>query len=181
VRALIAAIACWGIGCAGATSNVPTSAFRASDASLFDHAVDRVRAPVTVDGELSAAFERRVVRSDFIAIVRVASISSDWVRRRSAYRLAMKVKERLKGSWPKELVLIVHDDQPGYESVKSNEDRLLRDSFVAFLKWENQAGDSERIAHWHLSPDSDAVREQIDYLLGRPASDPNAAGEADRR
>ena len=181
MRALIAAIACWGIGCAGATSNVPASDFRPSDASLFDQAVDRVAAPVTVDGELSGVFEHRVVRSDFIAVVRVASLSSDWVKRQSAYRLTVKIKERLKGSSPKELVLIVHDDEPGYQSVKSNEDRLLRDSFVAFLKWEKQAGASERIAHWHLSPNSDAVRQKIDHLLSRPASDPNTTVEPDRR
>jgi len=180
MRALIAAIACWGIGCAGAASNVPTSEFRASDVSLFDQTVDRVAAPITVDGELSAVFERRVDRSDFIAIVRVASLSSDWVKRRSAYRLAIKIKETLKGSPPKDLVLIVHDDEPGYASVKANEDRLLRNSFLAFLKWENRPQRSESIPRWHLSPDSDAAREKVDYLLGRPVSVPNAAAERER-
>ncbi len=159
---------------------MPASEFRPSDAALFDRAIDRLAAPVIIDGERSGAFDRRVVRADLIAVVRVASLSSDWVKRRSAYRLTVKIKERLKGSSAKELVLIVHDDEAGYESVKSNEDRLLRDSFVAFLKWETQAEASEPIAHWHLSPDSDAVRERIDDLLRQPATDPNAAVEDDQ-
>jgi len=171
VRVLLTAIACWGIGCATASSNVPAPDFRPSDAPLFDNAVDLVEAPVIVEGEWTGAFERRVGRADLIAVVRVDSLSSDFVSRRSSYRLAVKVKNRFKGGSLKELLLRVGDDEPGYETVRVNEDRLLEGGFVVFLKWAANPESFEPIARWHLSPDSDAVREKIDYFLRHPMKD----------
>lgn len=147
---------------------MPEPDFRPSDAPLFDHAVDLVEAPVLLAGEWGGAFERRVSRADLIAVVRVSSLSSDFISRRSAYRLTVKVKNRLKGSSSKELVLRVGDDQPGYQSVRVNEDQLLHNPFVAFIKWAANPESSELIAHWHLSPDSEEVREKIDYVLRHP-------------
>jgi len=171
VRVLIAAIACWGVGCAGASSNAPTTDFQPTDVSLFDNAVDLVEAPVIVEGQWSGAFERRVGRADLIAVVQVDSLSSDLVKRRSAYRLTVIVRDRLKGSSSTELVLRVRDDEAGYPSVRVNEDRLLHHPFVAFIKWEADTGSSELIAHWHLSPDSDAVRDKIEFFLRQPVRD----------
>jgi hypothetical protein len=127
--------------------------------------------PVIVEGEWSGAFEQRVGRADLIAVVRVDSLSSDLVKRRSSYRLTVRVKNRLKGSSSKEIVLRVRDDEAGYETVRVNEDRLLHDPFVAFVKWEADPESPELIAHWHLSPDSEAVREKIDFFLRHPARD----------
>jgi len=171
VRVLIAAIACWGIGCAGTSSNAPATEFLPSDAALFDNAVDLVEAPVIVEGEWSGAFEQRVGRADLIAVVRIDSLSSDLVKRRSAYRLTVRVKDRLKGTSSKDIVLRVGDDEPGYPTVRVNEDRLLHNPFVAFVKWEAASDSSKLIAHWHLSPDSDAVREKIDFFLRHPVRD----------
>ena len=171
VRLLIAAIACWGIGCAGVSSNVPASAFRPSDAALFDNAVDLVEGPVIVEGEWSGAFEQRVGRADLIAVVRVDSLSSDLVKRRSAYRLTVSVEEYIVGSSAKELVLLVRDDESGYRSVRINEDWLLRNSCVVFIKWEADSESPELTTHWHISPDSPAVRSKIDFFLRRPARD----------
>ncbi len=171
VRVLSAAIACFGIGCAGASSNAPRTDFRPSDVALFDNAVDLVEAPVIVEGEWSGAFERRVGRADLIAVVRVDSLSSDLVKRRSTYRISVRVEERLKGSSASEIALRVRDDEPGYPSVRVNEDRLLHNPLVAFVKWEDGPESSERIAHWHLSPDSDAVRDKIAFFLRQPARD----------
>lgn len=173
MRVLIAAIACWGIGCAGAAPNAPATDFRASDVRLFDNSVDLVDAPAIVEGEWSGAFEHRVARADLIAAIRVQSLSSELIKRRSAYRLNVRVKDRLKGTSSKELVLRVSDDEPGHRSVEVNEDRLLHDSFIAFIKWEAQPDAPELIAHWHLSPDSEAVRTKIDYFLRRPPPDPH--------
>jgi len=150
---------------------MPAPDFRPSDAPLFDNAVDLVEEPVIVEGEWTGAFERRVGRADLIAAVRVDSLSSDFVSRRSSYRLAVRVKNRLKGNSSKELLLRVGDDEPGYETVRVNEDRLLEGSFVVFLKWAVTPESSEPIARWHLSPDSDAVREKIDYFLRHPMKD----------
>lgn len=150
------------------------SDFRLSDVSLFDNAVDLVEAPVIVEGEFSGAFERRVGRSDLIAVVRVDTLSSDLVNRRSAYRLTLRVKDRLKGISTKEIVLRVGDEEAGYQSVRVNEDRLLHEPFVAFIKWESDPDRPELISHWHLSPDSDSVRQKINYFLRQPAIDTNA-------
>jgi len=177
VRALIVAIACWGVGCAGASPHAPTTEFLPSDAWLFDNAVDIVEAPVIVEGEWSGTFERRVGRADLIAGVRVDSLSSDLVQRRSAYRITVRVEDRLKGSSSEEIVLRVQDDEPGYRSVRANEEWLLHRPSVAFIKWKTDSGSPEPIARWHLSPDSPAVRDKIDFLLRQPAKDPHTEVE----
>ena len=171
MRVLIAALACWGLGCAGASSNAPTTDFQPSDVSLFDNTVDLVDAPVIVEGQWSGAFELRVARADLIAVVAVDSLSSDLVKRRSAYRLTVRVRDRLKGTSSTELVLRVRDDEAGYQSVRVNEDRLLHNPFVAFIKWEAAAGSPDLIAHWHLSPDSGAVRDKVEFFLRQPVRD----------
>ena len=178
VRALIAAaVACWGIGCAGPAANVPSTEFRASDLELFDNAVDTVDSPVIVEGEWSGAFERRVGRADLIAVVEVDSLASDLVKRRSAYRITLKVEQRLKGSSSEELVFRVTDEEPGYETVRAHEDRLLHDPFIAFVKWEAQGKSNDPLPRWHLSPDSEAVRSKIEYVLREPAKDPHTEVE----
>lgn len=176
MRVLIAAIACWGIGCAGAVSNVPVTDFRPTDVALFDNSVDLVATPVIVEGE-SGAFERRVGRADLVASIRVQSLHSELIKRRSAYRLTVKVKDRLKGESTREIELRVTDEEPGHRTVELNEDRLLRDAFIAFIKWEVDPESAEPIAHWHLSPDSEAVRDKIDYVLRRAAPDPHTEVE----
>jgi hypothetical protein len=176
VRLLIALIACWGLGCAGASSNTSLSDFRPGDAALFDNSVDRVASPVIVEGEFGT-FEKRVARADLVASIRVQSLHSEFVKRRSAYRLTVRVKDRLKGESARDLELRVSDDEPGHRSVEVNEDRLLHEPFIAFIKWEAAAGSSELIPHWHLSPDSEAVRDKIEYVLRRPAPDPHTEVE----
>ncbi|MBW2402442.1 MAG: hypothetical protein JRF42_01215 [Deltaproteobacteria bacterium] len=112
-----------------------------------------------------------MARADLIAVVAVDSLSSDLVKRRSAYRLTVRIRDRLKGTSSTELVLRVRDDEAGYQSVRANEDRLLHNSFVAFIKWEAVAGSPDLIAHWHLSPDSGAVRDKVEFFLRQPVRD----------
>lgn len=176
MRVLIAALACWGIACAGGSSSVPATDYRASDAPLFDRTVDVIAEAPIVEGERTA-FDYRVARADLIASIRVQSLHAEVVKRREAYRLVVKVKDRLKGQSSKELVLRVSDDEPGYRSVALHEDRLLHEPFIAFVKWEAVEGSSEPVAHWHLSPDSSAVRDKIDYVLRSPAPDPHTEVE----
>ena len=171
VRALTAAIACWGIGCAAAAVNAPATEYRASDAQLFEGAVDLVETPVIIESEWGGTFERRVGRADLIAVVRVQSLTSDFIKRRTTYRLHVKVRRRLKGESTKELVLKVTDEEPGFESVRVHEDRILENQLVAFIKWEADPASPELIAHWHLSPDSDAVRDKVEFFLRQPARD----------
>jgi hypothetical protein len=168
VRVLVVLIALCAVRCAGASSNAPQTEFRTSDAALFDGAVDLIENPLAVEGT-RGTFERRVARADLIAVIRLESLSSDLIRRRSAYRLAVRIERRLKGSSARELVLRVEEDQAGYRTVQANEDSLLRDPFIAFVKWERDAESSEPVSHWHLSPASDATLEQVQLVLRKPA------------
>lgn len=176
MRGSITALALWVMGCAGASSNVTATELLASDELLFDHAVDFVEDPVVIRDEWGGTFERRVARSDLIAVVRISSLSADTLPRRAAYRLTAKVKSTLKGSAPREVVLRVDDDQAGYQSVRVHEDRLLQDSFVAFVKWGSGPESEGPIAHWHLSPDSETVRENVDFFLRQPPPPPEPPG-----
>ncbi len=177
MRNSIAVLALCALGCAGATPNVPLTELPPSDAPYFDHAVDLVEDPVLVEGEGGGVFQQRVRRSDFVAVVRITSLSADALPRREAYRLTAKVKNRLKGDSPRELALKVDDDQRGYETVRVNEDRLLDGSFVAFVKWGLDPDSSDPVAHWHLSPNSDQVREKVDFVLRQPHSEPPPAAK----
>lgn len=168
VRFVVALLACAVIQCAGTSTQAPHTGFRESDLAIFDDAVDLVENPLIIEGT-RGAFERRVERADLIAVVRVESLSSDFIRRRSAYRLAVRIEQRLKGNAPAELMLRVDADQPGYHTVQTNEDLLLRDPFIAFVKWEPHSADAEAVNHWHLSPATNAAREQIEILLRQPA------------
>lgn len=174
VRLLIAAITCWGIGCAGASSNRPETDFGLADVALFDNGLDIVDAPVIVEGQRSGAFEQRVGRADLIAAVSIESLSSDLVKRRWAYRLRVRTGDRLKGISSKEMVLRVGDDESGYQSIRIHEDSLLRRPWIAFVKWEADPKSSDLIAHWHLSPDSLAVRNKIEFFLRHRVKNPRA-------
>ncbi len=172
MRALILAIASLGISCAGATSNVPTTTYEAGDAPYFDHSIDFVESPAIVEGEWRGAFEQRVLRADLIAAVRVQSSVAEVVQRRAALRLMVRVLERFKGASGKEIELRVEDEQPGYATVEDSEDRIVREPWIAFIKWENVGGGKAPVPHWHLSPDTAAVRAKIEYLLSTPPPDP---------
>ena len=71
----------------------------------------------------------------------------------------------------------VSDDEPGYRSVEANEDLLLHSPMVAFVKWEAVPGGEELLPHWHLSPDSPAVRDKVEFLLREPVKDPHTEVE----
>lgn len=177
MRALFLAIASLGVGCAGATPTVPATTYQASDAPFFDHSVDFVRSPAIVEGEWRGAFEQRVARADLVAAVRVKSSISEVVQRSSALRITVRVDEKLKGTSDDEIELRVDDDQPSHAVVEDHQQELLRDPWIAFVKWEGVGGGGSPVPHWHLSPDTPKVRAKIDYLLSIPPPDPNTQVE----
>ena len=171
VRVVAMGVVCAVLGCARGSSTVPTAEFAPEDQLLFDNSVDLVDKPVIVEGEWRGEFERRVTRADIIAVVKIESLSSDEDPRGSSYRLTAKVIDRVKGKSHRELVLRAHDDEPGFRSVRVNEDRLLGDSFVAFIKWEDDPESEQLVPRWHLSPDSRAVRDKVAFFLNPPPGD----------
>ncbi|MGB5810742.1 MAG: hypothetical protein WBG86_09445 [Polyangiales bacterium] len=157
--------------CAGGATTAAGVEFTPDDAQAFDNAVDFIDKPAIVESEWRGDFESRVTRSDGIAIIRVTSISGDKDRRGSGYRLTVEVTEVLEGALPTEIVLRVHDDEPGFRSVQANEDRLLGGSFVTFVKWQANEGSGGPIPRWHLSPNSAAVREKVRFFSNPPPGD----------
>ena len=153
-------------GCGGSTKSVVVVDFKPGDEEIFDNAIDLVADPAIVEGAWSGDFERRVDRADVIAVVEIETLSSDIdLDRRATYRLSAKLSETIKGKSVRDLVLRVRDDQPGFDTVRANEERLLRDRFVAFIKWQRGAASGERMPRWHLSPASSRVKNKVAFLL----------------
>lgn len=142
-----------------------------ADTVTFDDSVDMIDKPVVVESEWQGEFEKRVTRADFLGTVRVDGISRDEDRQGSGYRLKVKVTDTLRGRAPREMVLRVNDSQPGFRRVALYEDRLLGGSFVAFIKWQEDAESRRSIPRWHLSPDSPAVHDKVRFFSDPPPSD----------
>lgn len=153
-------------GCGGSRKDVVVADFRPGDEEVFDDAIDLVASPAIVQGEWGGDFERRVDRADLIAVVKIETLRSNVdLDRRTTYRLSAAVRETFKGRTVRELALQVGDHQGGFDTVRVNEDRLLREPFVAFVKWQDGSAPSEVRARWHLSPASLGVREKVAFLL----------------
>lgn len=169
---------CWSLGvlglllaCGGSSGAGPGVEFVPEDSLTFDDSVDMIDKPVIVESEWQGQFEKRVTRADFIGTVRVDAISLDADRRGSGYRLNVRVTDTLRGRAPREMVLRVNDQQPGFQSVSMYEDRLLGGSFVAFVKWQEDAESRQSIPRWHLSPNSPAVQDKVRFFSNPPPPD----------
>lgn len=171
MRVLVACVVCASLGCGGASTTAPTTDFAPEDDLLFDNSIDFVDRPAIVESEWRGQFERRVTRANIIAVVMIQSLSSVQDRQGAGYRLTAKVTELLKGASDREIVLRTHDGEPGFRRVQVNENRLLRDPFVAFIRWENDPEFEELVPRWHLSPDSPGVRDKVTFFLSPPPGD----------
>ena len=163
----------WGlIGCGGTQKVQVHSEFTDEDTLLFDDAVDLVEDPSTIQGGWGdvqgGLLQRRVDRSDFIAVMRVSTFHTDTdLDRRQSYRLQAQIKKRLFGRGPKEIALRVREGNAGFHSVRVAEDRLLGDPFVVYVKWYLDENMVEPKPHWHLSPATPAVLDRTRSMLGR--------------
>lgn len=160
-------------GCGGAqTEAVVTSPFTGEDAVVFEDGVDFVFDPDVLEGrwreDWSRELQQRVERADIVAVVRVATLRTDVdLDRRTTYRLIATVERELLGEPPQEeMSLVVREGEGGFESVRSNERRVLDGDFVAFVKWYQT--EHESVApHWHLSPATDPVLRRVEFLVRR--------------
>ncbi len=178
MRVLMMGVVCALSGCAKGPPAVSTVEFTAEDERVFDNSVDLVDKPAIVESEWRGGFERRVTRADVIAAVKVEALSADEDRRGAGYRLTVRVVDRLKGRSARELVLRVQDDELGFRTVRANEDRLLRDPFIVFIKWQSDPEFDGPVARWHLSPDSPEVRDKVAFFLNPPSRDDRTQVEA---
>jgi hypothetical protein len=170
VSTVVALAAALSVGCGGAAPKPrPVTEFTERDGRLFEDGVDFVGDPEALGGrwrdEWSEHLDHRVRRADAVAIVMVRTVRTDIdLDRRSTYRLLADVEEELLGALPEELSLTVNEQQQGFTTVQGNEERILNQPFVAFVKWyRTRSGQVE--AHWHLAPASEPVLDRTAWLL----------------
>ena len=176
-RALLALL----VGCGGGASSTRATEFLPTDDVLFDEGMDLVDDPVIIEGEWIGHFEQRVDRADLIVEVQIESLSSDVdLDRRASYRLNARVRDQIKGKRSDALLLRVSDRQRGYDSIRANEDRLLRDPFVAFVKWQADEITGKVEPRWHLSPASQGVKKKIAQLMRPPVGESHTEVEVIR-
>lgn len=159
-----------------------SSAFTDEDAKLFDDGIDFVADPGGLEGswleDWQKDLERRVGSADVVATVTVSTIRTDVdPSQRQTIHLVADVDKNIVGKAPgSELELTVEEGQPGFATVQGNDQRILNQPFVAYVKWyRTQDGDVK--PHWHLAPATPTVVEQTQSLADRRAA---AGGQGPR-
>lgn len=161
--------------CATASPNsVPTTGtpMSAEDRVLFDDGVDFVGDPGVLEGrwrdDWSSELDARVTGADVVAYVQVRALRTDLdLERRTTYRLLIDEVDTIVGELPEELALASVEGDGGYITIEGNEDRILEQELVLFLKWEQEAPGAQVRARWHLSPHTEAVTARVEYLAER--------------
>jgi hypothetical protein len=160
-------IACGGGGAAGPTV---TSEFTDEDAEIFDDGIDFIEDPEGLDGRWQSDWERdlerRVSGADLIAEVEVVTLRLDTdPEQRRTYRLIGRFESIVFGERPDEdIALVVPEGAPGFSSVADNENRLLNERFVVYVKWYHNEEVAGVRPHFHLAPASEVV---LDYTRDR--------------
>jgi hypothetical protein len=169
---VLVALAAEALGCGAAFSqDIRVSGpFTEEHAIAFENGVDTISDPTILQGAWLRSWEedldRRVSLADAIALVTITTVRQDLdLDRRETYRLVARVDERRHGPVPDEVTLVVRQGEPGFDTVRGHERRLLNQRFVAFLKWVEDQG--RVVARWHLSPGAEGVVRRVNRLLER--------------
>jgi len=144
----------------------------AEDRLFFDDGVDFVGDPAVLEGrwrdDWSNELDSRVTDADIVSYVRVRALRTDVdLERRTTYRLLLEEQESILGELPEDLALASVEGDGGYITIEGNEDRILDEEFVLFLKWEQPSPDAPVRARWHLSPLTEEVTARVEYLAER--------------
>ena len=161
--------------CATSTAvTAPTTGapMTAEDRVLFDDGVDFVGDPAVLEGrwrdDWSHELDERVTQADVISYVRVQALRTDMdLERRTTYRLLVDEIESIVGELPEELGLASLQGDGGFTTIEGNEDRILDQELVLFLKWEQPEPGADVRARWHLSPYTEQVTGRVEYLAER--------------
>jgi hypothetical protein len=152
--------------CGGAVEHVRASSpFTDQHARFFEDGLDFVGDPQTLEGpwldEWQAELQERVALSDLIARVKVTAVRSSRDRERTMLQLDLEIREIVHGANPSDVVPVsAHEGDQGFPSVRSSETQLLNAEYLLFVKWYvDETG--QVLPHWHLSPDTDAVRTKV--------------------
>ena len=151
------------------TTGVPLAE---GERALFDDGVDFVGDPSVLEGrwrdDWSRELDERVTRADVVSYIRVHALRTDTdLERRTTYRLLIDEVDDVLGGLPEELALASLEGDGGFATIDGNEDRILDQEFVLFLKWEQREPDAEVRARWHLSPHTEQVTARVEYLAER--------------
>ncbi|MCB9591332.1 MAG: hypothetical protein H6719_01260 [Sandaracinaceae bacterium] len=166
ITALLLLSACGG---AGQVERIVTP-FTAEHEPVFENGLDLVRDPEALGGAWLGTWEEdldaRVSLADLVLLVTVQTIRQDTdLDRRDTFRLVVHVDRRYLGEIEDELTLVVRENQPGFQTIETNERHLLQQQFIAFIKWQRDETDGEVRARWHLAPATEAVAERTRTLL----------------
>lgn len=149
---------------------VVTGPFTAEHEAAFENGVDYIDDPTILEGSWLRTWEndvdRRVQLADAVALVTITTLRQDVdLDRHETYRLIAHVDRERHGDLPDEVTFVVRYDQAGFGTVRGNEERILNQRFVAFIKWVDQ--DGQIVARWHLAPASERVVRRVNTLIER--------------
>lgn len=150
----------------------PTSPFTAEMGRLFDDSVDYVENVDGLGGRVASEWQHQIEglsrTSDVIGVATIETVlqgqDSDGA---TIYRLTASVSSLLRGTTPEDhrVQLRVSQGQAGFNTVQGREERLQRGGYVFFVKWYTDGAGALQ-AHWHLSPQSDALIARIRAASG---------------
>lgn len=166
ISALIFVLAAASASCGGAQTRVakPLPTYDAKAARAFDDAIDAAAVGLDIDNSYDPKADRglreRAQSADAVLRVKVATVTG---RSGPSYDLGLKNVEWLAGDHApgmETFAVTVGADSPALGIVKSFEGRLVAKDFIAFVRAFQKEG-GERQLHFHLSPDTPAVRAAV--------------------
>lgn len=170
-----------GCASAGGGPSITVRTFTPELARYFDDAADFIEDVDALGGRVASDWRRQVrglsAESDLIVAVRIETVTlGDDNATSRAYRLtAAATREPLVGVLPSDrrVDLRVTEGENGFNAIHQNDQRLQSRSFLLFVRWYEEEG--VRRAHWHLSPETEALTRRVREVAG--IHDPNAPRE----
>lgn len=155
--------------CGGGQVERVVTPFTEEHEPIFENGLDLVRDPEGMGGAWLDTWEEeldaRVTHADLVLLVTIQTVRHDTdLDRRDTYRLLVHVDRKLLGDVEEDLMLVVGQDDAGFQTIESNERHLLQQQFIAFIKWQRDDV-GEVHARWHLAPATEAVTERVGELL----------------
>jgi hypothetical protein len=177
-------LAALGGGCASTGSRgagVTTRPFTPELGRYFDDAADFLEDVDALGGRVASDWRRQVrglaAESDLIVAVRIETVTlGDDNATTRAFRLtAAATRDPIRGTLPadRRIDLRVTEGEVGFNAIQQNEQRLQARTFLLFARWYDDEGTPR--AHWHLSPETDALTRRVREVTG--INDPNAPRE----
>jgi len=158
-------------GCGGSQETRVITAFTAEHEPVFENGMDMVRDPESLEGAWLGSWEdeldARVTLADAVVLATVRTIRHDTdLDRRETYRLVLNIEREYVGEAEDEETLVVREGDAGFGTIEGNEDRILDEQFIGFLKWQEDDVGEVRI-RWHLAQATDQVATRVRDLLAR--------------